>query len=788
MQNKEYFWQLSPAIFAVLSPAGAFEDVNPAFSSILGWPTGEASRHTLVELLHPQTDDAVRCVLSAVASDGATHSVETQLRHQDGSYRWLCWDLIANDGRIFAVGRDITRQKQQEQQNLRAQEARLQMALDAGGMGAWHWDIEADTSHWWPGMDRIHGLPPATNPGSMAAYQAFVHADDRDRLASAVANALKEKRGHQIEYRVVWPDHSVHWVEGRGELFFDEQGNVSMMAGICMDITKRKRTERDLRFVARASEELASFVDYRATLDKIAKLAVPDFADWCAVDILDGDNHLQRLAVAHVNPDKVKLAYALHQQYPPDPTLPTGTWGVIRSGKAEMVTEITHPMLDATIKDATYLAALKDLGLCSYIGIPLKNRSETYRVITFITAESKRLYGDDDLALAEDLGRRASIAIENSTLYQQLYNADRRKDIFLATLAHELRNPLVPIRNSSQIICAANYDREITKSVMVTLDRQAAQLTKIVEELLDVSRITTGKVQLSKEIISLQNLIHAAVETCRQRLASGNRSIALRLPEHPVLLSVDTVRMTQVLVNILDNAIKFTNNGGEIDIAIEVTDTSHIVSIRDNGRGIAKDQLKAIFTMFTQEKSSQNDTNGGLGIGLAIVESLVKLHDGHVEARSEGIGYGSEFRIRLPKSAAAQASRFPSTQSTEEKEMLLARSAKRILLVEDNQDVASSMCSLLAALGYNVAHASNGTEAIAHATVNFYDVVLLDIGLPDISGIEVARNMRRSGHCHHSRIIALSGWRLEQTGKDSADGFFDEAWIKPVGIEQLQQL
>jgi signal transduction histidine kinase len=256
-------------------------------------------------------------------------------------------------------------------------------------------------------------------------------------------------------------------------------------------------------------------VDYGSTMQKVARLAVPSFADWCAVDLLEPDGSLRRVAVAHVDPFKVELAHALHRRYPPDPDAPQGVRHILRTGRPELISEVTDALLVETVKDAELLRRVRELGLKSYLGVPLQARGKTVGAVTFVAAESGRRFDATDLAVAEDLAHRAGIAMENARLYGEVREADRRKDEFLAMLAHELRNPLAPIRNGLHIMKQAGTDTAVLGRVREMIERQVQHMTRMVDDLLDVSRITRGKIELRKEAVDLASVVERTAEATR---------------------------------------------------------------------------------------------------------------------------------------------------------------------------------------------------------------------------------------------------------------------------------
>lgn len=646
--ERDRIWRMSKDILAVGTLDGRFSNVSPALTDILGWTAQEVmAAPSFLKFAHPEQRDEVARAVGGLTPDAPLVDFQVRSLHKDGSYRWLSWSVTVEGRKLYGVARDVTELRQRQSRLDLANNARLSMALEAGKMGAWSWNIQSDVTTWWPGMAMIHGLDDDTIP-NLDLYRTVVHPDDWARIEAAIEAVLGGRQWHRIEYRVVWPDGDVHWIEGRSEAFFDQHGNAIEVAGICLDITARKRAEQDTAFIANASAELSELVDYHTTLTRIANLAVPHFADWCAIDLLDEQGILQRVAVAHVDPGKVALAHELHETYPPDPAAEGGIWKVIRTASPDLYSEITNEMLEASIADREYLAAIKRLGFRSYVGVPLCRRGKAFGAITFITAESRRLYTAEDLVLAEDLSRRAAVAIENARLYQALQEADKAKDRFIATLAHELRNPLAPIRQIPAVVGLSKFSPEVIKRSMEILDRQASNLTRLVDDLLDIARATTGKIELEKEEISLNEVLGNAIETCRQRIEKKGLTVHVLLPERPGAIWADRVRMEQVFTNIIANATKFSEPGGRIDIVLNREERENVIRIRDTGIGISPEMLESIFSMFVQEKTPQQHAKGGLGIGLALVRKLVTLHGGTVEASSEGYGKGAEFVVRLP--------------------------------------------------------------------------------------------------------------------------------------------
>ena len=503
------------------------------------------------------------------------------------------------------------------------------------------------------------------------------------------------------------------------------------------------------------------------------------FADWCTVDMLDPSGNLQRLAIAHADPAKIRLAEEYSQRFAHDSNASTGVARVIRTGKSEFVSKISDSMLEATVADPDRLRTLRALGLHSYISVPLKTKGTTVGAISFVTAESRRSYTSDDLTLAEDLAHRAAIAIENARLYNELRDADRRKDEFLAMLAHELRNPLAPIRSGLEIL--ALDDRSNQEAISLMQD-QVQHLVRLVDDLLDVSRIMQDKIVLRKEPVELQSLVNRSVEATRElALARGHR-LEIAMPDDAIWLNADPVRIVQVIENLLTNALKYTDRGGGIRLAIERQSGEAIIRVADTGMGIEPDLLPKVFELFTQSSRTLDRAQGGLGIGLTLVRRLVELHEGRVVASSEGTGKGSTFEVRLP--ALESGSRRMSQQRPSG-----SAKGRRILVVDDNVGAAKMLSILLSKLGdHSVDTAHDGHSALAMIQATRPDLVLLDIGLPGIDGHEVARRIRQRAEFDSVVLAALTGYGQERDRQKSKAAGFDWHLVKPVEIAQLKDL
>lgn len=380
--------------------------------------------------------------------------------------------------------------------------------------------------------------------------------------------------------------------------------------------------------------------------------------------------------------------------------------------------------------------------------------------------------------------RQPAVALENARLVEHLRVANRRKDEFLAILAHELRNPLAPMRNIVAIIKTELSENERAGEGVATLERQLGYMVRLVDDLLDVSRISRGKLELRRECIELERIVTDAMEMCRAQIDAGTHDLEVFIPPRPIYLDADPVRLVQILDNLLDNAYKYTKAGGNVWLTAESRDRDLLVTVGDTGIGIPPDKLDGIFEMFSQEEHSSERFRGGLGLGLTLVKQLVEMHGGTVTAHSRGTGQGAEFTVQLP--VVVESSRAAQHSSPAGKESHAAN--RRILIVDDNRDNADSLATLLEMTGNETLTAYDGLEAIEAAERFRPEVLLLDIGLPKLNGLEVCRHVREQSWGKGILVVAISGWGQEEDRRKSLEAGFDHHLVKPADPSALIEL
>jgi PAS domain S-box-containing protein len=385
--------------------------------------------------------------------------------------------------------------------------------------------------------------------------------------------------------------------------------------------------------------------------------------------------------------------------------------------------------------------------------------------------------------IARDVTERKRLEDELRVRAEQLAEADRRKDRFLALLAHELRNPLAPIRNGVEVLKLAEADSRRRASVRAMMERQITHLVRLVDDLLDVSRITRGTLELRRSRVRLADVVSSAVETARPLIDAGGHALAVTVPKEPILLDADLTRLAQVISNLLTNSAKYTPPGGRIWLTAEVQNGAAVVVVRDNGIGIPAEALPRIFDMFSRVDRDIERSTGGLGIGLALVRTLVEMHGGTVTAASDGEGKGSTFRMTLPVLASRTDVRKPDNQSERWR-----GTGHRVLVVDDNLDGAHSMALMLELTGGEVRTAHDGVEAVAVAEEFRPEVILMDVGMPRMNGYEAVRRIRQAPWGRGVRIIAMTGWGQERDRERSRAAGFDGHLVKPVNLPELEKM
>jgi PAS domain S-box-containing protein len=619
--------------------------------------------------------------------------------------------------------------------------ARLESIIAAAEVGVWSWEIGADRVTADQRMAALYGLRPEDAAGApVADYFAAFHPDDRAATEARLQEALAGDGNYESTYRVRGQDGKWRWLLARGRV--EPSGSGRRMRGVVIDVTLQKQAEELLQ----ASEER-----YRTLFD-----SVDDGV--CVIEMLyDDAGKPCDYRFLEVNP-----AF------------------VAQTGLVDAIGKTVRSLVPAheTHWFETY-------GRVAATGEPVRFIDEAAGLDRWYDVYAARVgpAGSRKVALLfTDITGRRRTELELRRLADDLAEQDRRKTEFLATLAHELRNPLAPIRSGLQLMRRAEGDPGALARVQDIMDRQLDHLVHLVDDLLDVARITRGQIALKPAWIDLDEVVRAAVDTSMPLIEAARHSLDLRLPATPLQLYADPTRLTQVISNLLNNAAKYTPRGGSIVLTAERDADQAVIVVSDNGIGIPSESLESVFQMFTQIPHPSQHGQGGLGIGLSLVRSLVELHGGTIRAASAGIDAGSAFTVRLPLGGKdRQAPPDPAPVAAQP-------AGLRVLVVDDNRDAAETLSALLGIMGHTAPLAADGHQALRMIASLRPHIVFLDIGMPGMSGYEVAQTVRADPQLDEVRLVALTGWGGEADRARSGAAGFDAHLTKPATVTAIEDV
>jgi len=550
-------------------------------------------------------------------------------------------------------------------------------------------------------------------------------------------------------------------------------------------------------FSAKATAALVESLDHRKTLQAVARLAVPRFADWAAVDLMGEDGSIRRVVIAHVDPAKVELGWELFHRFPPKREDTVGVANVLRTGKSEFVAHIPDSLFVEVIGDPELLEIARARKLSSSITVPMKARGRTLGAITFVLAESNRRYTPADVALAEELGIRAAALVENGRMYHNSVEASRVKDEFLSTLSHELRTPLTAILGWARILAGNNLPEGKRMKAVEIIARNAKTQAQLIDDMLDISRIITGKMRLDVQSINPLEVVEAAIDSVRLRAETKMIRIQTVLDPQAGPIIGDPARLQQIIWNLLTNAIKFTPKGGRALVRLTRINSHIEIEVSDTGEGIALEFLPFVFDRFRQGDASSSRPHGGLGLGLSIVRDLVELHGGTIEATSEGSGKGATFRVKLPLLSASHS---PAEETVREDPTLSLAPPQftfsselnglRVLVVDDQEDARELIKEVLERCKADVTCVGDAAEAVEALNGAAWDVLLSDLGMPGEDGYSLIEKVRmrdpRQGR--EIRAVAVTAYaRLEDRNHALHSGF-DAHVAKPINPAELVEV
>ncbi|MBD2770807.1 response regulator [Iningainema tapete] len=519
--------------------------------------------------------------------------------------------------------------------------------------------------------------------------------------------------------------------------------------------------ERRSTFLAEASRLLASSLDYRTTLTSVASIAVPTFADWCFVDIVENNlTVFNEPIIVATNPEKEALIRELRQRYPPPTDADFGAPKVLRTGQPEIATEIPESLVLSIAQDDRHLSLMRQLNAQSYMIVPLITNKRKLGTIAFVSAQPERRYQKADLAMATELAQRAAIAIDNARLYREAWEANRIKDEFLAIVSHELRTPLNSILGWAKMLRQRNLNEATATKALETIERNAELQKKLIEDILDVSRIVQGKIRLNLCPLHLTSVIEAVVESIRPTAQAQAVQFELILDPNVGQVTGDPDRLQQVVWNLLSNAVKFTPSGGRVEIRLQKVNSMAQITVSDTGAGISAEFLPYVFERFRQADATTTRANGGLGLGLAIVRHLVEMHNGTVYATSDGEGLGTTFTVQIPIREVQIVQ--PNNLQLAPNNEFPSLNGLRVLVVDDNIDTIELIAFILSQCQAQVKTATTASDAIATFSQFKPNVLISDIGMPGEDGYSLIQKIRilppeQGGQIPAAALTAFAG-------------------------------
>ena len=555
-----------------------------------------------------------------------------------------------------------------------------------------------------------------------------------------------------------------------------------------VDVTLTRRADDALQeragFLAEVTALLASSLDYEATFATLVRLVVPRLADLCTIDAVDADGAIRRVAVAHRDPGKEAAAREVRARHGYNPDGPLVR--ALRTGRPELIAEVTDEHLRAVATSAEQLANFRALGTRSAIFVPLAVRDEVLGVLMLLSAESGRVYTPADLVLAQEVASRAAVAVDHALMYRavqlalaQAEAANRGKDDFLATLSHELRTPLNATLGWARLLRSGRLDAATSARALDAIERSTEAQARLIEDLVDVSRIVVGKLEMVPEPVDLRAVVERASETLRPAAVAKNVALRVAPGALTCIVNGDRGRLEQVMRNVIGNAVKFTPAGGSVDVELALDGDRARITVADTGEGIDPGFLERVFDRFAQADTGPTRAHGGLGLGLAIARHVLHLHGGNIAARSEGRGHGATFVITLPALAGSAAVAEPKPGEAARTGGRLR--GVRVLIVEDDPRSAELTSFVLTAEQAHVRTAACARDALRALEVETPTVIVCDIGLPDEDGHSLIRRLRgMPGRRARVPAVALTAYARPADRATALEAGFDAYLAKPV--------
>ncbi|MDN4036430.1 PAS domain S-box protein [Massilia sp. YIM B02443] len=732
---------------------------NERMYDIFGVPPEQPALDPLrliAEYLHPDDAEAFRQSTRVTVEERGRFSFVGRIQPRDRQpMRWieltgeLAPRLYGDTDVIIGTAADITERKEIEQ-TLEDARLRLNATLSAGEVGTWIWDIRQDRIRGDGNLADLFGVAPeAVAEATLAVYLGAVHPDHLNEVLRQIRHSVDTGEPYFATYRIRHPEEGYRWVSARGRVERDEEGNPALLAGVILNITEQKQAQEALEQAEERYRTLITSMDEAFSIVQV---------------LLDADGRPADYRFEQVN-------RAFEEQ--------SGLVDAAGKTIREMV-----PGIEARWIEIYGAVALKR----EPVRFTEHSAAMGYWWDVYATPIGKPEERRIAILFTDITARRAAEEALRQTA-ADLSETNRRKTEFLATLAHELRNPLAPMRTGLDLLRLGTKEGQGgpgNTRVMDMMDRQLRQMVHLIDDLMDVSRISSGKIVLKRERIDLGQAIANAVETALPAAEAARHALTVDLADGGLEVEADATRLAQVLSNLLTNAVKYTPPGGRIRVSVRRDGDAASVAVSDSGMGIPREEQARVFDMFSQVSRNMGRAQGGLGIGLSLVRSLVEMHGGSIAVRSAGAGQGSTFTVTLPLASAAGAQSTPASGVAPDGGARHA--ALRIVVADDNVDAALMLGSLLEAAGHHAETVHDGVQALHRIDAIHPDVAILDIGMPGLNGYEVAQQVRATPGRRDTILIALTGWGGELDRSRSGAAGFDAHLTKPAGLDELDRL
>jgi PAS domain S-box-containing protein len=758
---------------------------------------GKSNRLIIPPDRYAEEDEIIRRVKSG---QGVQHFDTVRVR-KDGSRIEVAItaSAIYEDRKVIGVSkiaRDLSERKDAERNS-----ARLAAIVESSDDAIIAKDSNGIVTSWNRAAERMFGYTATEAIGqSIRIIIPESHLDEEDTILGRIRRGESVQHFETIRCR---KDGSCLPISVTVSPIRNKAGTIIGASKIVRDVSERKhaealarRTQWEAAFVVRMAEVLSGSLDYEARLRGLVELAVPALADWAAVDTVEPDGRMRRIAVAHAAPAKTEPRAEVRRRHE-DPITPCNARQVIRTGKGVLLPEVTDDVIVAAARgDDNRIGLMRALRLTSCVCVPLTTNQRTFAALTLATTESGRQYKTADFQFVGDLASRAALMVDNARAYEEVRKASALKDEFLATLSHELRTPLNAIQGYSRMLRAGMVPPDKLPRTFETIERNTTALTKMVEDVLDVSRVVSGKMRLNMQPVELPVVVHDAIATVTP--AADARHIQLETMVDPQVgaVSGDPDRLRQIVWNLLSNAVKFTPKHGRVQVRLERVNSSVEIVVSDTGIGIRADFLPHIFERFRQADSGANREHAGLGLGLAIVRNLVELHGGTVSAASGGEGEGATFRVRLPlrivhpdwqPEPGRVHPRHAESASSPSLVDLPNLGGTHVLAVDDDPDALRLLKEILEAVGATVTTATSSRAALEIVATDHPDVLVADLGMPLMDGFELIQQLRASDVTAVRDIpaAALTAYARSEDRAKALKSGFEMHLAKPIDPAEL---